>query len=400
MNFYKTIFILLLFFNLKAISQENFIGGYVIDNLGKKNTCLIENIFLYDNPSQFKYKLAPDSEIIYANVNTVKEIGVENKFKYVKADVNIDESSVILNRLSHKSTMEYKEKILFLKELVNGKANLYSYSNGEGIKFFFQNELNGLQQIEYKQYTDGENVLENTKFRQQLFNALKNDELDKKDFLNLKYEEESFVRIFQKYNGKSDVDIEEEVKKTRVKADFNLNLRPRCELMSMTIKDPTEPKVGTLDFGKKQNLNFRAEFEIIFPFDKSRWAIIFEPGIIKYKGEAFEKYTQTTSTVNYFVTEIPFGIRRYFYLSNKSQLFLNSSIGFLFNSKKSIMENQILSDYQLKSQTLNYNFGLGYRFNKKVTAEINFRPNPISDYTTRWSSKFNITSIVLGYSLF
>ncbi len=400
MNFYKAIFALLLFFNLKIIAQENYVKGYIIDNLGKKTECLIEDNLLYDNPTQFQYKLNDDSEVKFATVNNIKEICIENKFKYIKSNVNIDESSIILSKLTYKQAMEYKERVLFLRELIKGKASLYSYSSGEGIKFFFQNEHNNLQQIEYKQYTDGENALENNRFRQQLFNALKNEKLDKNDFLNLKYEEESFVRIFEKYNGKSEDEIEKVVKKSKVKMDFNLNLRPRYELMSMSITDPAEPKVGTLDFGKKQKFNFRAEFEFVFSFDKSRWAIIIEPGILKYKGEAFEKYTKTISTINYTVTEFPFGVRRYFYLNDKSQLFVNGSIGFFIDSKKSIMENQVLSDYQLKSQSLNYNFGLGYRFNKKFIAEVNFRPNTISDYSGRWSSKFSITSIVLGYSLF
>lgn len=123
----RILFLLITISTLNSYSQVSFEKGYYIDNTNQKINCLIKNVDWKNNPTEFEYKLAENSEPKKTTIKTIKEFGIDNISKYVRSTVNIDRSSESINNLSNDKNPIFKEEELFLKVLVEGKATLYQY---------------------------------------------------------------------------------------------------------------------------------------------------------------------------------------------------------------------------------------------------------------------------------
>ncbi|WP_273567563.1 hypothetical protein [Maribacter halichondriae] len=125
---YLFVFVLLLSFNCH--SQISFEKGYFIDNLDEKTECLIRNVGWKNNPTEFEYKLSENGETSKKIMHYVREVGVYNKAKYGRYNVEIDRSSKILSNLSSDRNPNFEEEQLLLKVLVEGSASLFMYEDG------------------------------------------------------------------------------------------------------------------------------------------------------------------------------------------------------------------------------------------------------------------------------
>ena len=134
----------LLSFN--SYSQISFEKGYYINNNNQKTNCLIKNIDWKNNPTEFEYKLYENSESKETNIKLIKEFGIDNISKYVRNTVNIDRSRETINNLSNDRNPIFKEEEVFLKVLVEGKANLYQYDDGNLRKYFYNKENSNIEQ--------------------------------------------------------------------------------------------------------------------------------------------------------------------------------------------------------------------------------------------------------------
>ena len=159
---------------INGFSQNTFVKGYFIKNSNEKIDCLIKNDDWLDNPTEFKYKLNENSEKQTLTINSVKEFGVLNKSKYVRHSVDIDRSSKIPDELDNNKNPIFKNEQLFLKVLIEGKANLYYYEDQGLVRFFFNKNLAEVKQLIFKHYLiDAQNWSINKEFRRQLWNTLK-----------------------------------------------------------------------------------------------------------------------------------------------------------------------------------------------------------------------------------
>src|SRR5690606_8606426 len=162
----------MLYFN--GHSQISFEKGYYIDNNNNRVNCIIKNSDWKNNPTEFEYKLTENSGPETATIKTVKEFGIDNSLKYIRSTVKIDRSSKSLMNLSSDKDPFFQEEELFLKGLVDSKASLYQYEQGNLKRYFFNMEGSTIEQLIFKKYkTPEKKVAENNKFRQQLWVALK-----------------------------------------------------------------------------------------------------------------------------------------------------------------------------------------------------------------------------------
>ncbi|NOJ76422.1 hypothetical protein [Empedobacter stercoris] len=136
MKLLKTIFIFL--FTISIHAQIRFEQGYIIDNNNQRQDVLIKNIDWLNNPKSIEYKNDETSKIEIATINQIKEFGINNRSKYVKADVKIDRSSEELSNISNIQEPEFKEETLFLKVLIEGEASLYDYVDYNLKRFFYK----------------------------------------------------------------------------------------------------------------------------------------------------------------------------------------------------------------------------------------------------------------------
>ena len=175
--------------SLTCFAQVSYEKGYYVDNSGKKVECLIKNLDWRNNPTEFEYKLSDGGAERKATVNNVKEFGVYERFKYIRADVKIDKSRSTLVYLSRTKEVEFEQAKLFLRVLLEGKANLYYYEEYDIRKYFFNyEEQKEIKQLVYKRYKAKDNeVKENTYFRQQLLLELKCEAIQLKEVKYLLY---------------------------------------------------------------------------------------------------------------------------------------------------------------------------------------------------------------------
>lgn len=393
---------------LNCYSQISFEKGYYIDNANQKTNCLIKNLDWKNNPTEFEYKLSENGESKKLTIRTIKEFGIDNVSKYVRNTVYIDRSSENINNLSYDRNPIFKEEELFLKILVEGKATLYQYVDGNLKRYFYNKENSNIEQLIFKSYkTTENNVGENNGFRQQLFVGLKCPNFKTSRIEKVEYKKNDLVRLFTEYSkchNNELINFEPEQKRDL----FNLTIRPRINSSSLTIQNSVSDSRNT-DFENEISFGFGLEAEFILPFNKNKWAIAIEPTFQSFKSEETTNGDNVSggmfiANVDYSSIEIPISLRHYFFINNNSKIFINASYVIDLNLKSSIEfttnDGSNLNSLDINTQQ-NLGFGIGYKHNDKYSLEIRYQTGRevLSDFAL-WSSEYNTLSVIFGYSLF
>ncbi len=204
--------LLLVLMSAYAFGQNKFEKGYLIDNDNYKVECMIKNKNLKHNPVDFSFKREGSTLEENGTINTIKEFGIYGKLKYRRVDVKIDRSSDALDKLTYIQYPVWSEEKLFLKVIVEGKASLYSFSDGNIKKFFYSVSDNAINQLIYKRYLmDLEYVavrtnfiysytVENFGFRQQLIKDVLCADTKLSTVANIKYYQKELAKYFINYN--------------------------------------------------------------------------------------------------------------------------------------------------------------------------------------------------------
>jgi len=189
----QLLFLAITILSFNCYSQIKFEKGYYINISNQKIECLIKNLDWKNNPIAFKYKLSENSEPKDSNIKAVKEFGIYNVSKYITRTVKIDKSSENFSYMSNDKNPIFKEEQLFLKVLVEGKSNLYEYTNSNLIRYFYNIENSNIEQLIYKSFKTSDNkVGKNNRFKQQLWNDLKCSTIKTNKVKNLEYNKNSF----------------------------------------------------------------------------------------------------------------------------------------------------------------------------------------------------------------
>ncbi|MCL9809785.1 PorT family protein [Flavobacterium luminosum] len=404
----RLLFLLTTILSFNCYAQISFEKGYYIDNNDQKNNCLIKNIDWKNNPTEIEYKLSENSETKNVSIKSIKEFGIDNISKYIRSKVNIDRSSENIDNLSSDRNPIFQEEELFLKVLVEGKANLYEYVDSNLRRYFYSNENSNIEQLIFKSYiTPENNISENNRFRQQLWNDLKCPNFKMNKIENLEYKKNALVQFFTEYNKCHNNELV--YFETKQKRDlFNLSIRPRINNSSLSIQNTLYDSRDT-NFDNKIGFGFGLEAEYILPFNKNKWAIAIEPTYQSYKSEKRTNVNYVSggvliANVDYTSIEVPLSVRHYFFLNKNSKIFMNASLIFDFNSKSTIKftrkDGSTLNTFEVNS-TNNLAIGIGYKQNDRYSLEARFQTNReiMSDYNF-WSSEYKTFSIIFGYTLF
>ncbi|SDX86422.1 hypothetical protein SAMN05444411_110137 [Lutibacter oricola] len=398
--------IALAIFVSKTYSQITFEKGYFINNANQKVECFIKNVDWRKNPSEIEYKISENDKIKTIGLKTAKEFRIYNASKYIQKTVEIDKSSTKINNLSETKKVNFTTKTLFLKVLIEGKANLYSYEGDGFSKFFYSTENKTIEQLVYKTYlTKDSKIGENNRFKQQLWNNLKCASIKLNTIEKIRYKKKDLINIFSQFNNcfKSEF-VNYELKEKRDL--FNLSVRPQFRNSSLNIKNAVSDTKNT-NFGSSTSFGLGIEAEIIFPFNKNKWAIIFEPTFQQFKSEktyVVSEFSGRTNTAvaKYNSIELPIGVRHYFFLNNDSKIFINASYinDIPLNSSIHFEEEDghIYSEKNVNTNT-NFAFGMGYKLKNKysIEARVQTKRQVMNSYIF-WKSPYKTTSIIFGYS--
>lgn len=404
----QLVVILTLFMSYYSFSQISFDKGYFIDNSGQKTECFIKNMDWKNNPIDFEYKLTETSEKKSIAIKNVSIFEIYDRSKYERHTVSIDVSYQNLIDLKTSEAPKWEVKQLFLKVLVEGKASLYSYVEGNLRKYFFNMNDEKIEQLVYKKYMQTENkVAENITYKKQLWNHLKCDAITSKKIKNTSYNKSKLVKLFVAYNscdGASYTNLAAQDNNT----NFNLSVKPGINFASFKLGSAFNPQYN-IDFGQNTGLQIGLEAEIVLNFNKNKWALVAEPTYISYKAEKETVSTLTSSgasttnvIVDYSAIEIPIGVRHYFFLNDTSKLFINASYMFNIVMKKDLKaERMNFLDVKFEPRG-NYAFGFGYKYNNRYSVELRYKttrkmlpPNgffELADYKS--------VALIFGYTIF
>jgi hypothetical protein len=404
---------------VSGFAQIEFEKAYFINNSNQKIECFIKDIDWLDNPIDIKYKLSEDSNYETADIKYVKEFGINNKSKYIRNRVEIDRSSNNLTGMSRTSVPSFNKEELFLKVLVEGKANLYEYIDGNLTRYFYSIENSKIKQLVHKEYintvedkidlgTYKEVISENNYYKQQLWNELKCSYFTENKLKNINYKKKDLVVFFTEYsncnNEKAIVIKNQEV----TKDFFKLTIRPRLNNSSLSVENDNDSSKNT-DFGNRIGFGLGLEAEFILPFNKKKWSFLIEPTYQNYKSEKASNVDTPyegilTRKVDYNSIEIPFSLRHYFFFKENSKFFVNTSLvtNFKLNSSiKYYINNISMSPIEIIETRINFALGIGYKYKDRYSLEIRHQTKrEILGKSMIWSSDYKTLSMIFGYSIF
>ncbi|MNQ75782.1 hypothetical protein D3C85_905880 [compost metagenome] len=415
----KKILLLLLFLNFSFINaQISFEKGYFISNNGTKTECFIKNLDWKNNPTEFKYKIEFSySEFKTENIANVQEFGIDNDVTFKRFKIKIDRSSNDLKKITTNKNPVWNEETIFLKTLVKGDATLYSYSDENINRYFYDTKVVPTEQLIYVKYSqsdDNEGAIklnENNEYKQQLFKNVSSANTSENDILKLSYKKSDLIKYFIKYNNiapSTTGDKEAKINKGR----FLVKITPAISMVSLTAKNEIATQ-NNVKLDNKVTFKFGGEAEYILPYNKNKWSIFINPSYQKYQDEktymipsGFITNPETEANVKakYTSIQVPIGVRHYIFLNATSKIFVNAAYAVDIASNTeinyTIISNNTKTDYKSKSGA-NFAFGLGYNFKNKLSAEIrlNTKKELMRDYSN-YSAQYNAIDFILGYSIF
>lgn len=394
----KSIYILFLLFVVSVIqAQTLFEKGFYVDNIGNKVEGLIKNIDWKNNPTEFEFKYNENEESQIISINNAKEFVVDGKSKYIRAKVDIDRSSSITKDLSNNKLPVFKNETLFLKNIVEGKANLFLYEDNNLVRFFFSTDQLPIEQLVYKPFLiTNDKVSYNIAYKQQILNNLKCDKITLRQIENLDYFSKDLISIFLEYNkcilGSDYINhSESSVKRKKI----NINLRLGVSLNNISLNNSLNG--FTTEFNKTIGFRIGSELEFVLPFNNNKWAILTEPTFNTFSSDS--KNALTTTSVKYSSIDLGVGIRHYFFLPDKSKFYGNFSYNYAILTSGSIDFSNYASELDISGNG-NFSLGIGYKRNKfSIEIVQSFNRSIISNYAF-WGSDFSSTSLIVGYTIF
>lgn len=409
----KTFLIILFLCCTFVNAQISFEKGYFISNDGKKTECLIKNLDWKNNPTDFKYKFQIDGDDSKTEtIANVQEFGIDNTVTFKRAKVKMDRSSDDLGKLSETGQPVWEENNLFLRLLVQGEATLYSFREGNLIRYFYETKSTPLEQLLYLRYIltkDGKStgdLKENNYYKQQLNNNVRSANTTDSDIENLKYKKSDLTRYFLKYNNTDNKTKNGVLSKTS-EDHLLLKITPGISFISGSMNDGDKP-LKDVNLDSKTSFKIGLEAEYLLPYNKNKWSLFLNPVYQNYQtSKQYSRPGPFTGSpaktrnidVKYTSIQVPIGLRYYFLINSNSKVFINAAYSFDVNGKASLSFDK---NVELESKSgSNFALGAGYNFKNKFSAEIrtNTKKQLLGDFNTI-SLEYKAIDLVFAYSIF
>lgn len=391
--------------SIHCYSQVTFENGYYLTDNGQRIEGQIKNMDWKNNPSEFVFRQSEMDEPEIKKLETIKEFGISNHLKFVKRNVDIDRSNESINKLGYDRAPQFQKEQLFLRVLIEGQKSLYSYEDGKLIRYFYSESDSLPRQLIHKAYKiSAGKVGWNNRYKQQLLNNFICPDITLEKIEKVDYKKNDLVNFFIKYNEciNSDYERFEENKKRDL---INLTITPRYNNSSLRLLNSS---INPLDVVlNNSNLTAGIEAEFIIPVNNNKWSFTVGPSYQYFQSaeetEVRNAYRNTYIVeVDYKSVEIPIGPRYYFFINEKSRLFIDASyvLDFALDSQVSVKKSNGLIETVEIGTGHNLAFGVGFKFlNYSLKYQYQTKRDILIE-AAFWTSEYRTHSLVLGYSLF
>jgi hypothetical protein len=310
----KSVSILFILFSFALSAQVHFEKGYVITKDGVRTECLIKNRKWVKTPQLVVYKLSENGEPLTAGPGDLTEWAV-GSFRFVAGEVDFDESTMDVAKIGYDKEPVWIKRRLFVRLLVEGKASLYLFEEGDGNRFFLSTEENTtIRQLVNKPFHKSSiDIYYNDLFRAQLLSEVFCEGL-KIDTENVKYTRSSLRNYFTRYNECVGIGEPAERIVDKKKFEFHLTITPGADLSMFR----AESFAMDTEFDKEISRRYGTELEVVLPFNTRKWSFFVEPTYQSYR-------TANPFPASLKSIEVPVGMRHYFYLTNSIRVFVNAA---------------------------------------------------------------------------
>lgn len=400
--------VVLLSFN--SFSQSKWENGKIQFENGTSLECLIKNENWSDNPKSIVYQKQGETESI-AELRDLKAFEIFNDSKYIKATVDIENSPSKINDLTYTRKANFDNKVVLLKLLVDGKADLLEYENNGKIQYLYRVDENNIKPLIYKIYRNQDNlVLKNKDFIYQLNTDVSCGE-EKLAMNSIDYNQKDLLNYFNQYNSCTNSQSISYIKNN--KAKLEINFLASMVFMNSRLNSGTDYDNTNLT---SNEISFRAgvQAELYLPVKRKNISLFSELSYITYSPE-FQEFVEPnfiwTSSFKINKIDVMFGGKYYFYVNDHSKIYAEAMYNFFsINTGKNEVisvltteeSSEIIRTNQAKIKNLGYlGFGLGFKYKERyrLGARINTMQN-----TTKSSGIYNNQNyefnIVAGYTLF
>lgn len=399
--------LVVLFCCLISQAQVQFENGYYVDNAGIKHNVLIQNPDSKNNPTFIRFKNNPDSEVRTAGISEIKEFQVSNNY-FIRADVDIDRTKDDLRSLKYKPDPTFLRETLFLKILLDGKADLFIYTDASIKRYFYRIAQSNLEQLVYLSYRKEPNsVAVNKKYQQQLYRDLNCEEIKIDRYRSLEYKTSSLVSFFKDYNNCKNAEYQTFL--SSGKGKINLRIKLGAGLSNLSV----EKNMTNQAFEFKNNVEPRLgiELEYVLPINRNKWGVFAEATYRRSSyEEAFENSYSGIFTFDYNSLELYSGLKHYLYPMENSKFFIGGGILFdhILNSEARILETSRAMDPELQEldSKLGGAIGIGYETANKFSAEIRYTGRKIygvnfmpTHFDLTVDAQYSSLSLIFGYKI-
>ena len=395
-----------LFLNL-SFSQK-FEKGYFIENNGNKVECFLDKKYQFYSPDIVKYKLLENDNIKEIGLNSIKELSIYNKVIYYKFNVELEVSGVGIEDLNNEKKLNTITKNVLLELVEDGKIKLFVYNFDYKSCFYLLKEGESVPELlDYKKYRSGEQfvaVSENNDYRNEIYNFVKDANISAAELENIEYEEDDLQKVIKRYNEFNNNSLSLNIKKSK---SSKLNIKPRLSILNSSVeyqnlinssfnsKSKFDSKVG-LGFG------IDLELETI-----SNFSVFLSPIFSSYTNTSTQTIYGVSSNDRVIETKVDYkfirnliGVRKYFELKNKKEIYLGANLIFDY-----VLNSETIQVFHPDLINLNSNFqlglNLGFDINKRYYIEFNYDlPKNLSSNTTGRETKYNNISFSVMYNLF
>ena len=146
------------------------------------------------------------------------------------------------------------------------------------------------------------------------------------------------------------------------------------------------------------------EGEYMLPFNKNKWSFVLGLDFHMLTISDSPQYNDRLLSMNYAAIEVPFGVRHYIFLNEKTSLFLNAFLKVnLLLDKKGVIDfepNFGLDDLDQAGGSMNFAWGIGLSMKKfAIEARMESYQNLLKKYII-YRTELNRISVIFSYKLF
>lgn len=391
--------ILFLFSTRFAFAQVDFEQGYFVDASGNKVTCLIKDYGKENIPETLIYKKEGATREEEIETATLQEFQIESR-NFKKFTVEIDKSPNKPPFFSKVKSGEYKTETVFLQTLTKGEVSLYVFFDTELRIFFLQTENQTPVQLLKKHYrVSNKEFKVNYLFRQQLWNTLKCDSIQRSYLSRIKYNAAALNSVVGKYNNCRGGQSTNYLSK-KAKSKFLFTGKFGVAHSGIELLLPFQD-----EFAKKFSPLIGLEFEWFLPIRKNNWSVFFNVNHQSYGGD--EGNDPDIIINNHATLVFSYGVRYHVYPKDgKLHLFFNAMLSQPNFSNKTILETNTtlpgaFRTSSFEGTSLQLGLGMGAYLNSRWFAE--YRIGDLGKKVGLNSSleyKYPYQTLTIGYVIF